>query len=192
METNTPDTPHIEQPDDTGASAGTADLTPRPRPTDDSTGPTFNTTRVVQASLAGLGIGALVVALVMNPSSHSDLYPGDNNSPEAAVEYISDFEFVSISPEDFDTAARATCSALSDYDIESADSAGTVWKSVQEQVNPVLDDAESFTVLGLDDVEDEQSRTQIESTARQVIFETSAMFACPAQLSRMNDSFVMH
>lgn len=190
METN-----HDSTPDTQRADAATTDTAPAGGSTAVSTSGTGRKSwlYVVAGALLGIVLGVVLSAAFfgsVNP--HEEMYPGDNNSPQAGADYVSRTGLVTINADDFDAAAQKVCAALEDTDIESLESPDQVWTKPEFEAGSVIDNAESFEVVGLDGVEDQASRDTVTATARRLVMESSAMFACPSQMARMNATFTMN
>ena len=187
METNpTPQT--TPQPDDAAESTSTVHTHAK-----DTSVTRTRWLAVAGAALIGIVVGALVVMSFFRPTSvHDELYPGDNNSPEAAAEYINRSGLVAINADDFDIAAQKVCESLEKSDIESMDGPEQVWTGPEFEAGSFIDNAESFEIAGIDEVKDEKTRETVTATGRRLVMETSAMFACPSQMARMNATFNMN
>lgn len=148
---------------------------------------------IAGAVTLGMLLGVVIVTAFMRPSSvHTELYPGENNSPQAAVEYINRSGLVAINEEDFDAAAQKVCAALKKTDIESLENPEQAWVGPEREAGELIENAESFEVAGLDEVKDEQARNTVVATGRRLVMESAAMFACPSQLARMNATFSLN
>lgn len=189
METNHDSTPETQRTD-----AAHID----PAPAGGSTAAATSISRkswlyILGSALLGIVLGIVLSATFFGAANpHDEMYPGDNNSPQAGAEYVSRTGLVTINADDFDAAAKKVCSALEDTDIESLESPDQVWMKPESEAGSVIDNAESFEVVGLDDVEDQVSRDTVTATARRLVMESSAMFACPSQMARMNATFTMN
>lgn len=191
METNHVPTPEPQRTDAAATDTGTAPATGSTRINrlNASTG-RMPWLYVVAAALLGIVLGVVLSAVLFGPANpHDEMYPGDNNSPQAGADYVNSIGLATINADDFDAAAQKVCSALKDTDIESLDSPDQVWAGPERDAGPVIDNAESFEITGLDGVEDPAARDTVTATARRLVMESSAMFACPSQMARMNAAF---
>ena len=190
METN-PSTHSDVQITDTDTDTGTTESTSTAVDTGaDKAGTRKHWLVVALAALIGVILGVALVFAFFRPTSvHDELYPGDNNSPEAAAEYINRSGLVAINADDFDIAAQKVCESLEKTDIESMEGPEQVWNGPEYEAGSFIDNAESFEIAGIDEVKDEKTRDQVTATGRRLVMETAAMFACPSQMARMNATF---